>query len=40
MPASGAAVATPLAKANADAACPEGNDRVTGILTWRPIGTR
>jgi hypothetical protein len=30
---------TPVANANAAALCPEGNERVTGILTCRVIGT-
>ena len=39
MPASGNALATPVAKAAAEAAWPEGNEVEVGIDTWRVIGT-
>ena len=39
VPASGKAVATPVAKAAALAACPDGNDVELGIGTWRAVGT-
>src|SRR6187200_3163396 len=40
MPTVGSSWATPAANADADAACPEGNDVLRGIATWRAIGTR
>ena len=39
IPASGAALATPVAKADAEAAWPDGNEVERGIVTWRVIGT-
>jgi hypothetical protein len=30
---------TPVAKANAAALCPEGNEREIGMCTWRVSGT-
>jgi hypothetical protein len=38
-PASGHAVATPVAKADAEAAWPDGNEAVRSMVTWRVIGT-
>jgi hypothetical protein len=39
MPAAGIAAPTPVAKANAEAECPEGQDVELGISTWRVTGT-
>src|SRR4051812_3734494 len=39
IPACGQAALTPLAKAKADAAWPEGHDVERGIETWRVTGT-
>jgi hypothetical protein len=40
IPGTGAALATPVANAKADAEWPDGNERVRGILTRRATGSR
>ena len=39
MPAPGQTPPTPVVKANAEAAWPEGHDVERGMLTWRVTGT-